>query len=225
MPKRLVLASASPRRRELLALLGLPFEVQPSVVEEAVPSDVSPHVLAETLARDKARDVLRTVLNASGEEDVLVLGADTIVVTDRPGAPTVLGKPQDAEDARRMLCWLSGTTHSVCTGVALGRSERNSEGECVRSEVVTTRVAFHELTPAMIDAYVATGEPFDKAGAYGIQEGAAPFIEAVYGDYFNVVGLPLEVVRKILLPHFPKIRPAPPPPVGLPFPVYPESVR
>lgn len=195
MSRRLILASASPRRRELLALLGLPFEVVPSAVEEDSQPPVSPPEFARALAKEKALDVWR---RRSKEPGLMVLGADTIVVADRPGVPTILNKPTDEDDARRMLAWLSGTTHTVYTGLALVQTEAvRSDGE-IETEVVGTRVTFRELTPSMIDAYVATGEPFDKAGAYGVQERAAPFVEAVHGDYFNVVGLPVCTVARML---------------------------
>lgn len=208
MPTRLILASASPRRRELLALLGLPFEVVPSLVPEDETQDLPPHVLVETLAREKALDVWH---QQPDKEDLLVLGADTVVVapasrsnagacspTDRPSKPTVLGKPRTTEEARQILQVLSGKTHTVYTGLALVWANPKYYGADIQSEVVETRVVFRELTPALIDAYIATGEPFDKAGAYGIQGRAAAFVEAVYGDYFNVVGLPVQTVARML---------------------------
>jgi len=196
MAMRLILASASPRRRELLARLGLPFEVVPSEISEEISGPVEPERIVRELAREKADDVWRR-----DPEGTLVLGADTIVVTDQPGLPTILGKPTDAGEARRMLGLLSGTTHTVYTGMALMRTTSESEaleiGEAI-TEVVDTQVTFRKLTPAMIDAYVATGEPFDKAGAYGIQGYASVFVEAVHGDYYNVVGLPLQTVGRLL---------------------------
>ncbi|HXG24409.1 MAG TPA: Maf family protein [Chthonomonadales bacterium] len=195
MPKRLILASASPRRRELLALLGLPFEVVPSLIPEDEAQDLPPHVLVETLAQEKALDVWH---RQQDKEDILILGADTVVVTYRSGTPTILGKPHDADDARRILQMLSGTAHTVYTGLALAKWSPECSEVDVQSKVVATRVVFRELTPALIDAYIATGEPFDKAGAYGIQGLAAAFVEAIYGDYFNVVGLPVQTVARML---------------------------
>jgi septum formation protein len=226
MPGRLILASASPRRRELLALLGLPFDVVPSQAQENDTAALTPVPLVRTLAAAKASDVLERIR----DEEALILGADTIVVTEVFGAPAVLNKPVDAEDARRMLSLLSGTTHTVYTGLCLCRRRAGSgaPGDFhtdTLKEVVATEVRFRALTPALIDAYIATGGPFDKAGAYGIQGYAAAFVEAVYGDYFNVVGLPLECTRNLLLPFFPEVREAPLPPTDLPFPIYPKPVK
>ncbi len=229
-PRHLILASASPRRRELLSLLGVPFEVVPSGSEEAVPPGVTPPDLALHLAEEKAREV------AGGVGGALVLGADTVVAL--PGGE-MLAKPADEKDARRMLRTLSGATHSVYTGLCLidsahteiPDSEEQSRTGCrgrapsrpVRARaaatVVATDVAFRPLTEEEIDAYVGTGEPMDKAGAYGIQGGAAGFIEYIRGDYYNVVGFPLAAVRNLLLPYYPHLPPVPPPP-PLPFPVY-----
>lgn len=224
MPGRLILASASPRRRELLALLGLPFEVVPSQAQENDTAALMPVPLVRALAAAKASDVLERIREA----EALVLGADTIVVAEVGGAPVILNKPLDAADARRMLSLLSGTTHTVYTGLCLcfrraGPGEKGDFWTEVRQEVVATEVRFRALTPALIDAYIATGEPFDKAGAYGVQGYAASFVEAVYGDYFNVVGLPLECTRNLLSPFFPAIKEAPLPPEDLPFPLYPKD--
>jgi septum formation protein len=155
--------------------------------------------MARQLATDKASEVWMR-----HRSDGLILGADTLVVTDRGGLETALGKPVDEDDARRMLALLSGTTHTVYTGVALVYPDQSVQyGEWFAdyktiTEVCDTQVQFRELTPAMIDAYIDTGEPFDKAGAYGIQGYAAAFVEAVYGDYFNVVGLPVQTVGRML---------------------------
>jgi septum formation protein len=213
MSKRLILASASPRRRELLALLGLPFEVIPSTADEDIMADLPPHILVQKLAGEKAWEVTRRWETPSGLTHLgyngstpLVLGCDTIVVSDRPGVPAILGKPRDVEDAHRMLRLLSGTTHTVYTGLCLIDAVLEWEtdpgygslGREVGRTYVETQVQFRELTPAMIDAYIATGDPFDKAGAYGIQGHASAFVEAVYGDYFNVVGLPVHMVGRML---------------------------
>lgn len=209
MPKRLILASASPRRSELLALLRLPFDVQHSGVDENADSslmfasgrasDYPPSRRVEVLAREKAQYVWHQNRN-----DAVVVAADTLVVTSRPGLDSALGKPADEEDARRMLAMLSAGDHSVFTGVALAYPDEDARHgdlivDCrIASEVVDTQVRFRELTPELIDAYIATGEPFDKAGAYGIQGFASAFVEAIYGDYFNVVGLPIHTVAKML---------------------------
>ena len=199
MPKRLILASASPRRKELLACLGLPFEVIPSEVDESISDFAGTGSMAGELAKEKAFSVWQQL-----RADTCVIGADTVVVTERPGVPTSLGKPRDAKDAARMLRLLSGTTHTVFTGVAIARPDYSLDFDgyifdCdITVQVVDTQVQFRELTPEMIDWYIATGEPFDKAGAYGIQGHASAFVEAVYGDYFNVVGLPIQTVAKML---------------------------
>lgn len=186
----LILASASPRRRELLALFGLPFTVEPSRFEEP-PPPVEPTRLSDLvtgLAASKAGEV------AARMPDSLVLGADTLVAPDAEvGVP--LGKPTDADDARRMLRLLSGRTHRVYTGVALIKGGQ-SPIPILHTEM--TRVRFRPLTAAMIEGYLATGEPFDKAGAYGAQGCAAPFIEGIEGDFFNVVGLPLCALGRLL---------------------------
>jgi septum formation protein len=176
---RLILASASPRRQELLGLLGLPFEVIPSEVDEAalvreLGEQPLPAEMARRLAEVKAADV------AARHPDALVLGADTIVVL----GDAILGKPVSPDDARRMLALLSGRTHQVITGIAL-------RGGVSVSDAVSTDVTFRELTSREIDAYVATGEPMDKAGAYALQGRAAVLIEGIHGDYTNVVGLPV----------------------------------
>lgn len=175
--RSLILASASPRRRELLAQLGLNFRVLPSAFDEASEQAAAPHDLAAALAVGKARAV------AAGLQSGLVIGADTIVVRD----DQVLGKPIDDADAARMLELLSGGWHQVLTGIAVIDA---ASGDC-RSAVESTGVRFRELTPADIAAYVASGEPIDKAGAYAIQGLASLFIEGIDGCYFNVVGLPL----------------------------------
>jgi septum formation protein len=167
----LILASASPRRRELIGFLGVPFEVIPSAYDEVLPeSHPDVPALARHLAAEKARDV------------------DTIVVLgDR-----VYGKPADVPDAERMLAELAGRTHRVVTAVALVRGDRE------RSEAVTTEVTFRPLSNAEIRAYVATGEPLDKAGAYGIQGYGTILIEGIRGDYTNVVGFPVPTVAALL---------------------------
>jgi nucleoside triphosphate pyrophosphatase len=190
----LVLASASPRRQELLRNAGIPFVVQPTDIPEIAREGESAKACAERLAREKALAVFR------GRPEDLILGADTIVVVDGE----MLGKPCDAEDAARMLRMLSGRTHQVTTGVCLvgstalitENSQLTTGFEDVRSE--TTLVTVHPLTDNDILFYVSTGEPMDKAGAYGIQGMASRWISRIEGDYFNVVGLPVALVCGML---------------------------
>jgi nucleoside triphosphate pyrophosphatase len=184
----LVLASASPRRRELLKNAGIPFIVQPSEVPELPREGEAPQACAERLAREKALDVFRQ------RPQDFVLGADTIVIVDGQ----ILGKPRDEADAARMLRLLSGRTHQVTTGVCLiGPNDKggSSVGD-TRSE--TTRVTMSELSADEIQSYVATDEPLDKAGAYAIQGKASRWISRIEGDYFNVVGLPVSLVYRML---------------------------
>lgn len=183
IPPRLILASTSPRRHELLALLGLPFDVVPSRFDEdALPPDgLAPADYVTRLASGKAAEVaVRT------EGDALVIGADTTVVL----GGDFLGKPADAEDARAMLRRLSGRTHQVYTGLCLVPVQAGVMGQAV-TDVARTDVTFDPIPEDALRAYVATGEPLDKAGAYGIQGRALSFIPTIHGDYFNVVGLPL----------------------------------
>ena len=181
---RLVLASASPRRRELLASLGVVFEVRPVAADETPRPGEWPEALALRLALAKAR--------AAAADGDLALGADTVVaVDDEP-----LGKPADAAEARIMLARLSGRRHRVWTGVALVERDARRRREAVRA--TRTEVEFRPLTAAEIDAYVETGEPLDRAGAYAIQGGAAAFAARVEGSLSNVVGLPLETLLDLL---------------------------
>lgn len=186
MPK-LVLASASPRRKELLGLLQLEFEVVPSEYEEIQPeTHPDPAELTIHLASEKARDVARR------RPDALVLGADTLVALDN----RLYGKPKGPENAARMLRELSGRTHTVVTGVALippGDGERE-----IHTLACQTQVQFRPLDEAEIAAYAASGEPLDKAGAYAIQGFGAMFIQEIRGDYPNVVGLPLTPLVPLL---------------------------
>lgn len=171
---RVVLASASPRRRELLTLIGIPHEVRPADVDESLPPGEAPAVYAERLARAKASSV-------PPDDEVLAIGSDTIVVID----DLVLGKPRDRDDAARMLRTLSGRTHTVYTAVAVRRGDRLASG------VEHVAVTFRALGDAAIASYIATGEPMDKAGAYGIQGFGATIVERIDGDYFAVMGLAL----------------------------------
>lgn len=182
---QIILASASPRRKELLQQVGIPFVVQPSEVDETgILLEGSPESKVEKLAYEKAADV--AARNTSG----LVLGADTIVEYENE----IFGKPVDKEDAFRMLSILQGKKHSVITGIALIDC---STGICQKSHEITG-VTFAKLTDSEIEAYIATGEPYDKAGAYAIQGVGALLVEGINGCYSNVVGLPIMRLRKML---------------------------
>lgn len=180
--EKIILASASPRRRELLATVGCDFEVIVSDADETLEAGTPPSDAVEELARRKCAAV------AALHPDRVVLAADTLVALDGD----VLGKPADAADAAAMLHRLSGRENVVHTGVAVARGGR------VLSAVETTRVKFRELSDGEIERYVASGEPLDKAGAYGIQAKGALLAEAIHGDYFNVVGLPLVLSARLL---------------------------
>jgi septum formation protein len=180
--ERLILASASPRRRELLAQAGFDFEVKAADIDETPFAGEAAAAYVERLAIEKAQAVC--ALYDQGDEPVTVLAADTTVVL--PDGE-VLGKPGNAADARRMLGLLSGRTHAVMTGLAALSSARRG----FVSAIEITQVTFLVLTGEEIAAYVATGEPLDKAGAYAIQGYAARWIPRIEGDYFNVVGLPI----------------------------------
>lgn len=183
----LILASASPRRRELLRQAGFEFEVRPSTMEEMPHPGEAPEDFVHRAARDKALDVAVLAPPYS-----LVLGADTVVVADHE----ILGKPSGVDDAARMLRLLSGITHRVITGVCLARAP--DRVEALRHE--TTFVTFRRLDDREISGYIASGEPFDKAGAYGIQGLASKFVRRIDGCYFNVVGLPVALVYELLKP-------------------------
>lgn len=181
----IILASSSPRRRELLSQAGIPFTVMPGEVdEEKAELSGTPEQKTEQLAYLKAMDVAKKVQKG------LVLGADTIVVCDGE----ILGKPADEEDAIRMLESLSGREHHVITGIALADAE--SGKAAIGHE--TTKVKFSPITSEDIKAYIRTGEPFGKAGAYAVQGRGALFVEGIDGCYSNVVGLPLSRLGKML---------------------------
>ena len=183
----IILASASPRRQELLRNAGISFTVQPADINETPLAGEAPRDCAERLAREKALAVSR---NNPGQ---WVLGADTIVVVDE----AILGKPRDNEDAARMLRLLSGRTHAVITGVCVvepvDSGQRSVVGK-INTSSETTLVTFCGLSDEEIREYVATGEPMDKAGAYAIQGMASRWIPRIEGDYSNVVGLPVAMV-------------------------------
>ena len=177
----LILASQSPRRKELLGLFGLPFTVQVADIDETMDLNKQPFDEVARVSRCKAEAVARSA-------DDIVIAADTIVVCEGK----VLGKPKDESDAKAMLSLLSGRDHQVMTGMCVLR------GEKIITATEVTDIHFRELSTAEIDAYVATGEPMDKAGSYGIQGGAALFAEKMVGDYYNVMGLPVCRLWKIL---------------------------
>ncbi len=179
----ILLASASPRRKEILEEMGIAFTVEPSRYEENNAQDLPPDVLAERQARGKAEEVARRLAPACP-----VLGADTIVAINGE----ILGKPRDKDDAARMLSLLSGRTHEVMTGVAVVR------GEMTVSGVARTKVSFLPISEADIVVYIATGEPMDKAGAYAIQGIGGRFVREIDGSRSNVIGLPKALTRKLL---------------------------
>ena len=179
---RVILASASPRRRELLRLVGIDHEVRPADIDESYLPGERPDAHAERLARGKAE----TIAAAAGP-DAVTIGSDTIVVVDGD----VLGKPRDREHAREMLRRLSGRSHVVMTGVAV-----SWRGETL-SGVEQVGVTFREISEAEIERYIDTGEPMDKAGAYGIQGFGATIVERVDGDYFAVMGLALNRLARL----------------------------
>lgn len=183
---KIYLGSGSPRRKELLTQIGIEYEVKVSEADEK--SDITdPAALVEELSKRKAVVVALDVAAEaiSDEEEFMVIGADTVVAL----GGTILGKPKDAEDAKRMLRMLSGKSHSVFTGVTFVKC---TDGEtAVHSFHEETKVIFEEMSEAEIDEYVATGDPLDKAGAYGIQGFCARYIKGIEGDYNNVVGLPV----------------------------------
>jgi len=183
MSPEVVLASQSPRRRELLALIGIAHEVRPADIDESYLAGETPEQHCERLARGKAA----TLTDRVGRESV-VIGSDTIVVVDGQ----VLGKPEDAADAARMLRMLSGRSHTVLTAVAVARNGR------LESAVERVAVSFREIDDAEIAAYIATREPMDKAGAYGIQGYGATIVSRIEGDYFAVMGLALNLLVRLL---------------------------
>ena len=181
---QIILASKSPRRAQLLTQIGIPFKIIPSHIDESLHLSVKPIQAVRQIALAKARSVAET------RKTGMVLGADTIVVINR----RILGKPKTPADARRLLTLLSGKTHRVITAIAIidAATGRTKIGHRI------TAVKFRKLTRKEIDDYIATGDPFDKAGAYGIQGKGALFIEKINGDYFNVVGLPLVLLSQLL---------------------------
>lgn len=179
----IVLASASPRRKQLLEMLGLTFTVRPAKGEEVIPDGLAPAEVVKYLSSQKAGSIA-----AECAWDDIIIGADTIVCY----GGNILGKPRDERDAARMLSMLSGNTHAVYTGVTVRK------GETVLSAAEETKVRFRPLSDREIAAYIKTGEPMDKAGAYGAQGHASLFIEGMEGEFFNVMGLPVCRLGKLL---------------------------
>ena len=182
----LVLASQSPRRKELLSILGIPFSIVPSSIDEIPARGENPEQFVVRVARQKGMDV------ASRVSQSVVLSADTVVTVDGE----ILGKPASPSDAAQMLSKISGRTHRVMTGVCLVLAPRR----ILALEHETTRVRFRKLSAAEIRDYLRSGEPFDKAGAYGIQGLASKYVTRIEGCFFNVVGLPVPLVYEMLKP-------------------------
>jgi len=186
---KIILASASPRRKKLLEHLDIPFEVHPSTVDESYDPKLSPKKIVQNLALRKAQDISKRYFEA------LVIGADTIVVF-KDG---VLEKPKDKEHARRMLLELNDQTHKVYTGVALCKTDDQNNITETTTFVETTEVTFGDINIRDINRYVASGAPMDKAGAYGIQDDyGAIFVKRINGDYYNVVGFPLHSFYNVM---------------------------
>lgn len=173
--KKIILASASPRRRELMEIAGYEFEVECADIIETVPENVTPDAVVMSLALQKACAI------SKNKREAIVVGSDTVVALDGK----ILGKPHSTAEAVKMLHSLSGKTHKVYTGVAI------VNGEKIKNFYDETEVEFYPLTDAEIEKYVASGEPMDKAGAYGIQGKGSLLVKGIHGDYFNVMGLPI----------------------------------
>lgn len=188
--KTIILASSSPRRQELISSLGLPMEIVTSHADETTDPGLAPEDVVQTLAFRKAETVRQKLIENGGEG--IIVGADTIVVLD----DSILGKPKNNRDAYRMLSLLQGKTHQVYSGVACIDLKSGQTAGGFRM----TRVTMRPLNEGEIRRYIATGEPHDKAGSYAIQGFGATIVERIEGDYFNVVGLPLELLSKLLEP-------------------------
>lgn len=182
---RLILASQSPRRRALLEQIGVPqFDILAPDADESYDPTLTPQEIVCSICRKKAE----AALVLANDPDAIIITADTMVFLDGMR----LGKPTDEADAAQMLRSLSGRTHTVCTGVSVARGER------IETQAETTAVTFRTLTDAEIAAYIASGDPMDKAGSYGIQGKPALFVSGIEGDYFNVMGLPLHRLGQML---------------------------
>lgn len=190
--KRFILASASPRRKELLEVLGIDFDILASEADEdSIACDVPPKLYVQELALLKAAAAAKTVLKS---RQSFIISADTIVTLDGE----ILGKPSDGDNAKDMLRALSGREHEVYTGYCIMRL---ADGKTVCNSVCT-HVKFKELTDDIINTYIATGEPMDKAGAYGIQGKGSVLVDGISGDYFNVVGLPISALSDTFINEF-----------------------
>lgn len=174
----LILASASPRRKELLEKIGLPFTVQPAKGEERI-TQKSPAAVVMELSRQKAEEIA-----AAQTEDCIIIGADTVVAKGEK----IMGKPKDAADAKQMLRSIADDCHQVYTGVTLIRTGAHPQSVTFQEK---TEVCLYPISDAEVDAYIASGDPMDKAGAYGIQGDFAIYVKRIAGDYYNVVGLPI----------------------------------
>lgn len=188
---RIILASASPRRQQLLNQIGVPFEVLASNIDEDIDSEISPYAWVKGISSKKAAAIAKDI-----NEEAVIIAADTIV-TD---LGRILEKPADAEDAKRMLRSLQGRTHTVYTGMTLIFVDKDGKRE-ENNYVSATDVTMSNLTDEEIDKYISTGECYDKAGAYAVQGLGSLFIEGVSGDYYTVVGLPLNLLHKALKEH------------------------
>lgn len=174
----LILASGSPRRKELLEKIGLPFTVQPAMGEERI-TQKSPAAVVMELSRQKAEEIA-----AAQTEDCIIIGADTVVARGEK----IMGKPKDAADAKQMLRSIADDCHQVYTGVTLIRTGAHPQSVTFQEK---TDVYLYPISDAELDAYIASGDPMDKAGAYGIQGDFAIYVKRIVGDYYNVVGLPI----------------------------------
>lgn len=183
--KKIVLASASPRRKDLLNQIGLKFDIIVSDIEEKVDANLSPESVVESLAYQKAQAISKDI-----KEDCLVIGSDTVVVIDE----IILGKPKDSQDAFNMLKMLSGKTHKVITGVCM--IDVISNKYLLQHDI--SHIKFRDISDNEIDAYIKTQEPFGKAGSYAVQGMSAIFVEKIEGSYTNIVGLPLYIIDNML---------------------------
>ena len=215
MTMKLVLASGSQRRRELLTMCGYDYEIIVSNADETIDEN-DPESFVRALSFRKAKDVFDRLF-AAGRRDFAVIGSDTVVAFQKDGEakPVIIGKPKDAEDAVRILSMLSGKTHRVFTGVSVIADipDENADAQCsiqekaeIQTECSITEVTFETLSPDEITDYVNSGDPLDKAGSYGIQGPFGMFVREIRGNYFTVIGMPIPVLYKMLkkigiLPH------------------------
>lgn len=194
MTPKFILASNSPRRRELLTMLGMEFEVKVSECDESIADGTLPQNAVRELAERKAKAVFDEISESC--DGTFIIAADTVV----SDGDRILGKPADKEDARRTLLSLSGKAHSVWTGIAVIGSINGEAKTCVRA--VETKVVFGNISEEEARFYAETGEPLDKAGSYGIQGIGGFFVTELHGDYYNVVGLPIAALRELLMREF-----------------------